>query len=57
MGWDAGSPYYDLPYTADEVNDLDRFDYERLGSWSASRRSLLCLTCAPPIPRSAGWPH
>ncbi|WP_370159316.1 PRC-barrel domain-containing protein [Limimaricola soesokkakensis] len=32
MGWDAGSPYYDLPYTADEVNDLDRFDYERLGS-------------------------
>ena len=32
MGWDAGSPYYDLPYSEDEVSELERFDYERLGS-------------------------
>ncbi|WP_147115257.1 PRC-barrel domain-containing protein [Tateyamaria sp. syn59] len=32
MGWDAGSPYYDLPYTEDEIGELERFDYERIGS-------------------------
>lgn len=30
-GWDAGSPYYDLPYTERQVGEAGEFDYERLG--------------------------
>ena len=29
-GWDAGTPYYDVPYDEVEVGDLAPFDYERL---------------------------
>ncbi len=28
-GWEPGSPYYDLPYTQDQVGALDAFDYNR----------------------------
>lgn len=28
-GWDAGSPYYDMPYGAQEVGETETFDYGR----------------------------
>lgn len=29
--WDAGTPYYDLPYGETDVEGMEPFDYERLG--------------------------
>ena len=29
-GWTAGTPYYDMPYRADEVGEMEQFDYERI---------------------------
>lgn len=29
-GWDAGTPYYDMPYTEDEVGNMEEFDYDRI---------------------------
>ena len=34
-GWDAGSPYYDMPYGEQEVSELDEFEYERFEQGSA----------------------
>lgn len=31
-GWYPGTPYYDMPYTADETVEMEEFDYDRLGS-------------------------
>lgn len=31
-GWDAGSPYYDMPYGEDEIVGIEPFEYDRLGS-------------------------
>ena len=28
-GWNAGSPYYDMPYTEDDILDAEPFDYDR----------------------------
>lgn len=30
-GWTAGSPYYDMPYTGDEVRATEPLDYNRFG--------------------------
>ena len=30
FGWYAGRPYYDLPYTEDEVSQAEEFDYDRI---------------------------
>lgn len=30
-GWTPGAQYYDMPYGANEVGDVDVFDYERMG--------------------------
>ncbi len=29
-GWYAGRPYYDLPYTTEEVGEVEPFDYEQI---------------------------
>ncbi len=29
-GWGAGSPYYDMPYAAEETGEMEIFDYDRL---------------------------
>lgn len=34
-GWTAGSPYYDLPYSAGEVGGMGTFDYGRMGPEAA----------------------
>ena len=31
-GWNAGTPYYDMPYTAEDVGEMEEFEYDRLGS-------------------------
>jgi sporulation protein YlmC with PRC-barrel domain len=31
-GWDAGAPYYDMPYTREDVGEMEEFEYDRLGS-------------------------
>ena len=31
-GWDAGSPFYDMPYGEEDVGEMEAFEYDRLGS-------------------------
>jgi hypothetical protein len=36
FGWTPASPYYNLPYSADEIAVIDTFDYDRMADGMAS---------------------